>query len=436
MKYFKIITLGCKVNQYESAFIEEALKNKECRKINEEDKADLIIINTCIVTARASQQSRQAIRSAIRDNPDAVIAVVGCYGQVFPEEVSEIKGVDIIAGNKGKGSLPERLMGASLHDTPLILREDFEELISFEQIPIKRFSDRTRAFLKIQDGCESFCSYCIVPMARGPLRSLEPDKILEMLKGLEGEGYKEVVLTGIHLGQYGLDFKNGINLTELLKNIAGNRGSLRIRLGSLEPTEIGEELIELMAGDNWLCRHFHISLQSGDDEVLKRMNRHYTAGMFSKAINDICRLVPQVSIGVDVLVGFPGEDDRAFNNTLGLLNDLPVSYFHVFPYSKRKGTAAARFPDQLDDRKIKERASQFRSLDKKKRMAFRNTLVDKTFSVLTEGWAPGNKNLIWGLSDNYVRFSFPSKTLIKNEIVMLKADGVTEDGIIAQRFVV
>jgi threonylcarbamoyladenosine tRNA methylthiotransferase MtaB len=340
-KSFKIITLGCKVNQYESAFIEESLINMGCQKANQDREAKLVVINGCIVTAKASYQSRQTIRRAIRENPKAIISVIGCYGQVFPGELSKINGVDLITGNKGKSFLPELLFNASHHNPPLILKEDFGASTPFESIPIKRFSDRTRAFLKIQDGCESFCSYCIVPMARGPLRSLEPDKVLRILKGLERSGYKEVVLTGIHLGKYGSGFRNNINLTKLLIEIGKNKFSLRIRLSSLEPTEIEIGLIELMASHKWLCNHFHISLQSGDDAVLKRMNRHYTSRMFTRVVSDINRLVPDVSIGVDVLVGFPGETDRAFNNTFDLIKNIPISYLHVFPYSRREGTAAA-----------------------------------------------------------------------------------------------
>jgi threonylcarbamoyladenosine tRNA methylthiotransferase MtaB len=432
-KLFKIITLGCKVNQYESAFIEESLKDMGCHKVNQDTEAELVVINTCIVTARASYQSRQAIRRAIRENPEALIAVIGCYSQVFPGELSQINGVDLIAGNKGKSSLPELLVDFSHYNPPLILREDFGASSPFEQIPIKRFSDRTRAFLKIQDGCESFCSYCIVPMARGPLRSLEPDKVIEILKGLERSGYKEIVLTGVHLGKYGSDFRDGINLTKLLIEIGKNRSQIRIRLSSLEPTEIESELIELMSSHNWLCRHFHISLQSGDDAILKRMNRHYTARMSTRLVNDINCLIPKVSIGVDVLVGFPGEDDRAFNNTFDLLKDLDISYMHVFPYSRREGTAAAKFYEQLDHKKIKERAFLLRSLDKEKRKIFRGGLVGKTFWILTEGWASEGRNIIGGLSDNYVRFTFPSKSLIKNKIVKVRAVGVTEKGITGQQ---
>ncbi len=432
-KLFKIITLGCKVNQYESAFIEESLIDMGCQKVNWDREAELVVINGCIVTAKASYQSRQAIRRAIRENPEALIAVIGCYSQVFPGELSQINGVDLIAGNRGKSSLPELLFDSNHYNPPLILREDFGVSTPFEQIPIKRFSDRTRAFLKIQDGCESFCSYCIVPMARGPLRSLEPDKAIKILKDLERSGYKEVVLTGINLGKYGSDFRDGINLTKLLIEIGKNISQLRIRLSSLEPTEIERKLIELMASHSWLCSHFHISLQSGDDVVLKRMNRHYTARMSTRLVNDINRLIPKASIGVDVLVGFPGEDERAFNNTFDLLKDLDISYLHVFPYSRREGTAAARFSDQLDHKKIKERAFLLRSLDKEKRKIFRGSLVGKTFWVLTEGWSDQDRSLISGLSDNYVRFTFPSKSLIKNKIVKVRAECVTEKGITAQQ---
>ena len=434
-KSFKIVTLGCKVNQYESAFIEETLINMGCQKADQDREAELVIIDTCIVTAKASYQSRQAIRRAVRENPDAVIAVIGCYGQVFPGELSKIKGIDMIAGNRGKGALPALLVEASDHSPPLIVREDFGASTRFEQIPIKSFSDRTRAFLKIQDGCDSSCSYCIVPMARGPLRSLEPSEVIGTMEGLAGNGYKEVVLAGIHLGKYGWDFSNDISLPKLLREIGNNRLPLRIRLSSLEPTEIKTELIELMATHDWLCRHFHISLQSGDDAVLRRMNRRYTAKMFARLISEINRLVPQVSIGVDVLVGFPGESGRAFNNTFDLLEDTPISYLHVFPYSRRQGTAAASFPDQLDHRQIKERAFLLRTLDRGKRRIFRDSLVGETFPVLAEGWEPGDRNLIRGLSDNYVRFAFPSDGLIENKIVEVMAEGVTEGGITGRQVV-
>jgi threonylcarbamoyladenosine tRNA methylthiotransferase MtaB len=434
-KLFKIITLGCKVNQYESAFIEESLINKGCRIAGKGKKADIVVINGCIVTATASYQSRQVIRRAVRENPEAVVAVIGCYAQVFPDELSAIHGVDLIIGNKGKSLLPDLLLKAVHHNPPLMLKKDFAALESFEEIPVKGFSNKTRAFLKIQDGCRSFCTYCIVPMARGPLRSLKPDRVITIIKALKKNGYKEVVLTGIHLGKYGFDLHHDLNITKLLMEIGRNISGVRIRLSSLKPTEITTELIKLMADNTWLCRHVHISLQSGDDSVLQRMNRHYTAGMFAEVVGEINRIISNVSIGVDVLAGFPGEDERSFNTTYRLLDDLPVGYLHVFPYSRREGTAAAHFIDHLDHKTIKKRASALRTLDKKKRSIFRKSLVGRTFSVLTEGWAPGDKTLMWGLSDNYVRFYLGSEDLITNAMVEAKAERVTEGGIIARRVV-
>ena len=428
-KTFKVITLGCKVNQYESAFLEESLVSKGCRKVGTDGAADLVIINTCIVTAKASYQSRQAIRKAIRENPGAVITVTGCYGQVYPGELAGIKGVDVIAGNKGKDSLPEIVAHGSHRDAPLVLQEEFGVCYPFEHTKITGFDGRTRAFLKVQDGCDSFCSYCIVPRARGPVRSLEPDKVIGDLADLERNGYKEVVLTGVNLGKYGSDLGNHINLTRLLTKINKRRLALRIRLSSLKPTELDREIIELMGTSDWLCRHFHISLQSGDDSVLRRMNRHYTAEAFTSLVKNIVERIPGVSIGIDVLVGFPGETQSAFQNTYRLLRELPITYMHVFPFSKREGTAAARFREQIDHKMIKERALLLRRLDKQKRKAFWSTLVGDTFHVLSEGWDPQEKNVISGLSDNYVRFRFPSRKTSTNEIVKIRATKVTEKGI-------
>jgi len=429
-KQFKIITLGCKVNQYESAFIEESLLSRGCKKAEPDEEADLVIVNGCIVTSAASYQTRQAVRRGIRENPRAVTAVVGCYGQVFPEELAGIKGLDLIAGNKGKSSLPELLLHATRQTSPFILREDFKASALFEHLPVTRFTGRTRAFLKIQDGCESFCSYCIIPLARGPQRSLEPHKAIELLREMENNGHKEVVLTGIHLGTYGADLGNGIDLHRLLAEIGRNRSQIRVRLSSLEPAEIGSDLIEFMAGHDWMCRHFHISLQSGDDTVLKRMHRRYRVKEFTDLVHDIHRRIPRVSVGVDVLVGFPGETEREFHATFELLRDLPIAYLHVFPYSKREGTVAAHLPDQLHPAIIKERAALMRGLDKEKRRMFRSSLIGETFQVLTEGWAPGQTGLARGLSDNYLRFTVLTKAIGSNEFIRVRVVGIDDQGMI------
>jgi threonylcarbamoyladenosine tRNA methylthiotransferase MtaB len=428
---FKIITLGCKVNQCESAYMEESLIGQGCRKVNKGEPADIVIINGCIVTAKASYQTRQAIRRAIRENPGGKIGAIGCYGQVYPDELSSINGLHVIGGNTKKGLLPGILMDMHEEGRALIVREEFDRSSRFEQIPIKKFSERTRAFLKIQDGCESFCTYCIIPKARGPLRSLEPEDVITSLKIFKENGYKEVVLTGINLGKYGHDLVGDVDLPALLSDIDKNDIHMRIRLSSLNPTEINSTLIELMANTGWLCRHFHISLQSGDDRILKKMNRDYNAESFVETVHTIKSLIPYASIGVDVLVGFPGEDTSSFTKTYSLLSALPVSYFHVFPYSKRKGTPAAKFSNQVEDSVIKERVFALKLLDQEKRLAFRENLLGNPFFVLSEGWVSGRSGIIGGLADNYVRFTFPSKNLVKNEIVSLIAEGLTRDGVSA-----
>ncbi|MFH1349853.1 MAG: tRNA (N(6)-L-threonylcarbamoyladenosine(37)-C(2))-methylthiotransferase MtaB [Pseudomonadota bacterium] len=440
---FRIITFGCKVNQYESAYIVESLARAGCREAPKDEKADITIINTCIVTQRASYQSRQAIRKAIRENPGGVVAAVGCYGQAFPEELSRINGIQLIAGNTSKGQLPEILFPTSprpsspggeggVDDTPLIISKGFESHIPFECVPIKRFPNRTRAFLKIQDGCQSFCSYCIVPYARGPLRSLDPSKVVAMLRSFSETGYKEVVLTGIHLGKYGFDFNNGTDLKGLLRQIGKQGLPLRIRLSSLEPNEIDRELIEMVATEPWLCRHFHIPLQSGDNAILKKMNRTYTAGEFKSLIELIHKRIPLAAIGVDVMAGFPGEDDRAYQNTFVLIRGLPVSYLHVFPFSPREGTAAARFPGQVNEKVVKSRTAELRHMGQKKKTVFHESCIGKGFLVLAEGWESEERKMVKGLSDNYLKVLFPSQELIKNELRLLVMEKGVGMGIIGR----
>lgn len=431
-KTFRVITLGCKVNQYESACLEERLKDTGWSPAGKGEKADLAVINTCIVTQRASYQSRQAIRKAIRENPGCIAAAVGCYGQVFPDELAGIDGISIIAGNTDKLSLPDILHGIPQKCNPCVISGDFSIKGSFDHFPSRAISDRTRAFLKIQDGCDSFCSYCIVPFARGPIRSLEPLKVIEYLHALSKEGYKEVVLTGIHLGKYGVDQGNGITLKMLLTGIESEKLPMRIRLSSLEPNEIDVELIEMIGASEHLCRHLHIPLQSGDDNILKRMNRHYSSGDFARLVEMIHEKVPLAAIGLDVITGFPGEDDNAFKNTFSLINDLPASYLHVFPYSPRKGTAAAEFPGQVNQKIIKERAAVLRDLGKKKREIFYRSCIGKDFSVITKGRHPQKRDMIEGISDNYLNIMFPSAKLCKNILATVRVMETDGDYVIGK----
>lgn len=431
-KKFKIVTLGCKVNQYETASIQEKLTSKNWQSTEASNDADVIIVNTCIVTQRASYQSRQAIRKAIRENQSAKIAVVGCYPQVFPEELSKIEGVHILAGNKDKFKVPDILEAPNPAVGVKIPENQSNDRQSFVMMPVKKFMDRTRAFLKIQDGCDSFCSYCIVPYARGPVRSMEEKDVIRSINTFAEEGYKEIVLTGIHLGKYGKDFTGKSELVGLLNKIAKVKPFYRIRLSSLEPGEISDELIEMIAGESWLCRHFHIPLQSGDNKILKKMNRHYSPSDFKKLILKISRKVPEAAIGVDIIAGFPGEDDQAFNSSYSLIEELPISYLHVFPFSPRKGTPAADYPDQVDSKIIKERASKLRELGKRKKSLFYGSCLGKDYFILTEGWESEENNIIKGLSDNYLKVFIPSDSLLKNKIIRVTAEKHKKDYIIGK----
>ena len=427
---FKIITLGCNVKQFESASLKASLLDLGLKELGKGGEAEVTVINTCIVTQRASYQSRQAIRKAIRENPSGAVAAIGCYGQVFPDELSQIPGLNLIAGNTVKERMPLILTETVAAGQPCVVSEKFGSDENFQFLPVKGFLDRTRAFLKIQDGCETFCTYCIVPLARGPLRSLDTSKVISMLESLAKDGYKEVVLTGIHLGKYGIDLTNGEDLEGLLHRIQREGFPMRLRLSSIEPNEIGEGLIEMMATEDWLCRHFHIPLQSGDNGILQRMNRDYTAQEFSRLVEQIRERIPLAAIGVDTMAGFPGEDPRAYPNTLSLIQDLPVSYLHVFPYSPRKGTAAARFPGQVDQKVTKERARKLRKLGREKRESFYRSCLGEVFSVLTEGWASEDKELGKGLSDNYLPVAFPSARLQKNRLVSVRIEGLGEHNVI------
>jgi len=431
-KRFKIITLGCKVNQYESAYLEEQLKGSGWLKVSKSGGADVTVINTCIVTHRASYQSRQSIRKAIRENPSGMTAAIGCYAQVFPEELSRIEGIGMIAGNTEKGRLPDALLKGKESCRSWVVPEDFSKKTPFEYLPIKAFLDRTRAFLKIQDGCESFCSYCIVPFARGPLRSLDLSQVIKALQSLCDNGYKEIVLTGVHLGRYGVDLEDRIELKDLLLEIGKERLPLRIRLSSLEPKEIDQDLIDIIASEEWLCRHFHIPLQSGDDRILEKMNRHYTSKEFDELIRRIHERIPLAAIGVDVIAGFPGEGDNAHQNSYSLINDLPISYLHVFPFSPRKGTSAAGFPDQVDHEVIKKRAGELRNLGQRKRKAFYRSCLGIVLPVLAEGWHSEEEEVIKGLSDNYLSVIFPSPRLIRNRILKVRAEDLDKGVLIGK----
>jgi len=431
-KTFKIVTLGCKVNQYESAYLQGRLQEKGWIPATSGETSDVTIVNTCVVTQTASHQSRQEIRKAIRENEEGVVAAIGCYGQAFPEELKNLKGLRFIAGNVEKGRIPDLLSSILDSGSRVDFSTPFPRGMRFEAMNIKTFPGRSRAFLKIQDGCESFCSYCIVPFSRGPCRSLPREDVLRVMESLCIEGYREIVLTGIHLGKYGTESGGGEDLKNLLRAIGTKKLPLRVRLSSLEPGEIDDELIEMVAGEEWLCRHFHIPLQSGDDRVLKRMSRTYSSRAFAALVKKIHDRIPLAAIGADVMTGFPGEDHAAHSNTFDLLEDLPVSYLHVFPYSRRPGTPAAGFAGQVTPEEKTKRAASLRSLGRMKRQQFYESCNGSILQVVAEGRHTKETGLFKGISDNYVPVLFSSNGSFRNHLYSVKIEKVGPDHAIGQ----
>ncbi len=423
MKKFNIKTLGCKVNQYESEVIAQQLLTMGYEMAApgvDEDALDIIIINTCTVTQKAAMQSRQATRQAIRSNPGAHVIVTGCHAQIHADEFHRIAGVDAVIGQDRKHTIPEivtTITAAAQDGTPIATMHE-ADCKDFRPLEPAILGARTRPFLKIQDGCDAFCTYCIVPYTRGRSRSMPLSRVMGHVNRLKRAGYKEIVLTGIHLGCYGQDLTPPVTLIELLDQIHTAKTIERVRLSSIEPHELGDDLLQLTARSNGrpgkICNHFHIPLQSGDDQVLKRMHRPYTRNDFLDLVNRIHRTVPEAAIGVDVLAGFPGETEKAFNQTYDLIEGLPVTYLHVFPFSSRPGTPAARFPEPVPAGIIKQRCSNLRQLGLEKKQAFYNQQVGKTAEILIEEQRERKTGLLKGLTSNYIPVLIDAEDTWKN----------------------
>jgi threonylcarbamoyladenosine tRNA methylthiotransferase MtaB len=422
-----LITLGCKVNQYESAAMEEALIARGYRITGVGSKADVYIINTCTVTTKTDYQSRQLIRRAHKTNPEAQIIVTGCYAQVAPELLAQIPGVSLVLGNAEKQRVAD-LVDQSGGRSParMILSEPGGETC-FTDPPLHSFANRTRAFLKVQDGCESFCSYCIVPYARGRLRSLPPDEVLKRLRTLSESGFREVVLNGIHLGAYGIDRTPRSSLLTLLRLIDHSKPVSRVRLSSLEPMDISPELIAFLAASRTLCPHLHLPLQSGDDAILSRMNRPYRAADFTSLATALRAAIPNLCLGTDLIAGFPGETEEQFRSTCEMLEKLPINYAHVFPYSRRDKTAAAGFPGQVPQHLIKARSAVLRSISARKRREFYSACIGKELSVLVEGRVDGLPGHVRGRSSNYIPIVFEGPVALRNHEVTVIADRLEGD---------
>ena len=402
MTTISITMLGCKVNQFESEALIDALEQRGYVLLPFGERADITIINTCTVTHRADFQSRQMVRRAFRSNPSSLIIVTGCYSQVEPDAFLKMEGVKYLLGNGEKNQIPALLPLMQKGEFPKVRVGDIQKEKLFSEIPLHCFHRHTRAFLKIQDGCNARCSYCIVPFARGPSRSLQPKRVLENLRVLKEKGFKEVVLTGIHLGAYGLDLNPPFPLEMLMRRLEKEETPDRIRLSSIEPGDLSPELISILSQSRKVCPHLHISIQSGDDEILKKMNRDYDRSFLSNLIQELHLRIQNLSIGADVIVGFPGETEKKFRHTYGLVESLPFSYLHVFPFSRRKGTPANQFPQGVDDKEIKKRAEIMRALGKQKRQAYYHQFLNQDLSVLVEDRREKGTGRWKGLSRNYI----------------------------------
>lgn len=426
MKKISFVTLGCKTNQFESAAMTEAVRKEGYQVVSAGEAADICVINTCTVTARTDAESRRLIRRALRDNPAARIVVTGCYAQIASEEIRTMPGVALIIGNTEKRELLQLLrdLGEEQH----IKVADISKVQETGPLILETFAEHTRAFLQIQNGCDSRCSYCIVPHVRGPSRSVSLDDALEGIRTFARQGFQEVVLTGIHLGAFGLDLSPPTSLLELLSVAEREMVIPRLRLGSVEPTEIPADLIQLIATGQTICPHLHIPLQSGDDRVLAAMNRPYTSGFFRELIDKITAAAPDICIGTDIVAGFPGETDEAFESGYRFLEELPLAYFHVFPFSPRQGTPAATMPNQVPSAVARKRAEALRLLSSRKKSAYCESFLNKELLVLIQEKRTGG-NLL-GLSRNYLSVTIPGHAAPVNTEITVQITGIDKDRLI------
>lgn len=416
-----ITTLGCKINQYDSAVIQSRLERSHSF-IPFEEPADCYIINTCTVTDRADREARQLVRRAKRLNPGAKVLVTGCYAQVNPAEVAGVPGVDYVVGlNRMEDLLrfidlpTEGDVGTAVSD---VTRERGVPVLGTRALP-----GHTRAFLKIQEGCNYSCTYCIIPMARGLGRSVPPRKVLEQVRMLADAGYREIVLTGIHLGGYGQDLKPKVDLAALLERIASNRLIPRLRLSSLDPREVPDHLLDLMATSDIICPHLHICAQAVDDEILKRMRRNYDSAYYRELLMKVRDRLPDAALGSDIIVGFPGETDQAFDRSLEFFAALPLTYFHVFPYSTRRGTVAASLPDHVGGDVKKARARRMRELGAVKKRDFYLSFRGRRALVLVEEKIDPITGLRRGFSRNYLSFVVSGCGNLVNSEIEVEVEG-------------
>lgn len=416
------LTLGCKVNQYETEAMQELFKKKGYTICNDDEIADIYVINTCTVTNLSDRKSRQFISRAKKLNKDAILAVVGCYSQVSPDEISKIDDVDVIIGTKNRNKIVELCEEAKKTNLKFNIVTELTKDCGFDVLSIDNQESKTRAYIKIQEGCNMFCTYCIIPYARGPIKSRPLDDIYNEAKKLSENGYKEIIITGIHVGSYGLDLDENISLIDVIEKIASVEKIDRIRLSSIEAGIISKDFLERLKSCKKVCEHFHLSLQSGCDKILKLMNRRYTTKMYKQKVSMIKEIFPNVALTTDIIVGFPSETDEDFKETLEFVKEIGFSKIHVFKYSPRKGTKAFDFKNQVDGNIKKLRSSELILLSKEMTTKYLKQRLYEKHEVLFEEHV--NLNRLIGYTRNYIRFNVPFNENMKNKVVYCSAISV------------
>lgn len=424
---YAISCLGCKVNTYEAGSIQQALNAKGYKEVDFKEEADIYLIFTCAVTNTAASKSRQKINQAIRQNKDAIICVVGCYVQINAENMRENEEIDILVGSSHKHDLPNLIDQALNKKEKIILIDDVRKNAEFEDMPLTHFEHQTRAYMKIQDGCNQFCSYCIIPYARGKERSLPLDKVVENTKRL-AKNHKEIVLAGIHTGRYGADINE--SLAHCIQTILNEVSTLeRIRISSIEITEISDELINLMKNNPRIARHLHIPLQAGCDDTLKRMNRPYTTDEFYNRIQEIRKHLPNISISTDLIVGFPQESDEEFEKTVSFLKKCKFTFLHVFPFSPKTGTVAEKMMNQVPDSIKKHRVQTCSNLSKNLYYEYKSSFINKSVSVIIEEVKNGQS---FGHSSEYLPVTIEGE-FNKNELIDVAISHMIQDNLVGKK---
>ena len=425
MSRVAIHTLGCKLNFSESSTIVRQLEDNGFSRVDFSDEADIYIINTCSVTDNADKKCRTTVKSVLKQNPEAYVVVIGCYAQLKPKEISEIPGVDLVLGAAEKFNMIEHLHTLKKEEEAIVFNKNIKETQDF--VPAFSYGDRTRSFLKVQDGCDYFCSFCTIPLARGKSRNATVAETVAKAKEVAATDIKEVVITGVNIGDFGADQEYVETFYDLIVELDKIEGIERYRISSIEPNLLSNEIIDFVAASDKFVPHFHIPLQSGDDEILTKMRRKYLSDLYVDRISRIKEQMPNSCIGVDVIVGFPGETEEHFLTTYNFLNALDISYLHVFPYSERNNTTAKKMQGKVTKAEKTERAQRLRILSAKKKRYFYETQVGREMEVLWEEEKQGEN--MQGFSENYIRFEAPYDATRVNTVETLCFDQINEAGL-------